>query len=263
MAQGYLHSEPFDSGFLPVGSIHRLWYQQCGKKDGRPVVFLHGGPGGMTSLASASFFNPAIYRVVLFDQRGAGKSLPVAELRENTSQHLVEDIEQLRKALGIEKWHMVFGGSWGSTLALLYTQTHPEAVGTLVLRGVFTAREVELSYGFTPGKGPTMLFPEEFDRFINYLPAEDRTEPIKGYHKLVTSDDPAIWVPAAKEWNRWETSASKVIVPDEDFEALENQTWSLQHAKMETHYFLNGGFMEEGQLLRQESIDKIRHIPCK
>jgi proline iminopeptidase len=142
--QGYTPTTPFDSGFLPVGKIHQLYYEQYGRKDGKPVIYLHGGPGGHTTVANTIYFNPTHYRIVLLDQRGAGKSKPSGELRENTSQHLVADLEKLRVHLQIPVWHMVFGGSWGSALALLYAQTYPSVVGSLVLRGIFTVRKSEL-----------------------------------------------------------------------------------------------------------------------
>ena len=163
MATGYSHEAAYDSGILPVGDIHKLHYEQYGKKEGKPVIFLHGGPGGGTSKENTKFFDPAIYRVVLLDQRGAGKSRPVAETRENTTQHLVADIETLREHLDISKWHMVFGGSWGSTLALAYAQTHPSAVGSLVLRGIFCGRKEETDFVNGP-TGAAMLFPEEYDK---------------------------------------------------------------------------------------------------
>ena len=166
---GYKHDPPFDSDFLKVSDIHRLHYEQYGKQNGQPVIFLHGGPGGQTSYSNTIFFDPSFYRVVLLDQRGSGKSEPAAELRENTSQHLVSDLEQLRKHLGLEKWYMVFGGSWGSTLALLYAETHPEAVGSLVIRGIFTVRKEETM--FTRGfDGAARLYPELWDEYISFLP---------------------------------------------------------------------------------------------
>jgi proline iminopeptidase len=169
LTEGYKHEAAFDDGFLPVGSIHKVYYAQHGNPDGKPVIFLHGGPGGQTSLPSTIFFDPAVYRVVLLDQRGSGKSEPAAELRENTSQHLVSDIEALRTHLGIEKWHMVFGGSWGSTLSLLYAQTHPERVGSLVIRGIFTVRESERM--FTRGfDGTAHIYPELWEgKVFDYM----------------------------------------------------------------------------------------------
>lgn len=222
--EGYTHDPPFDSGYLQVSDIHRLHYEQYGKWDGKPVVFLHGGPGGRTTFSNTVFFDPACYRVVLFDQRGSGKSEPVAELRENTSQHLVSDIEVLREHLEIDKWYMVFGGSWGSTLALLYAETHPEAVGSLVLRGIFTVRKEELD--FTGGlDGTARLYPELFDEYINFLPEKDRADPSTAYHRLLTSDDRATRLAASKAWNKWELGVSRLIPIAADFELLEDDTW--------------------------------------
>lgn len=197
----YTHDDPYDSGFLAVGDIHKIHYEQYGKQDGKPVVFLHGGPGGSTSKASTVFFDPAVYRVVLFDQRGAGKSLPVAELRENTSQLLVSDIEALREHLAITKWHMVFGGSWGSTLSLLYAQTHPEAVGSLVVRGIFTVRESEVQWTRTAG-GAGTLFPEAHEEFMNFLPPAERKDPWPAYHKRLTSEDLETRLNASRAWSK-------------------------------------------------------------
>ncbi|KAK5171168.1 uncharacterized protein LTR77_004312 [Saxophila tyrrhenica] len=261
LTSGYQHNDAFDYGFLPVGSIHKLYYAQYGSPQGKPVIFLHGGPGGQTTPSNTLFFDPSVYRVVLLDQRGSGKSEPAAELRENTSQHLVSDIETLRQHLGIEKWSLVFGGSWGSTLALLYAQTHPDRVGALVLRGVFTVRESERY--FTRGfNGTAHLFPEFFEEWVNFLPEEERADPYKGYLKLLTGDDHEVKVKAAKAWNKWELGISQLRPDEEAFGKLEDERWSLQHARMEVHYETNGAFMEEGQLLRPENIEKIKHIPC-
>ena len=199
MSSGYSHSEAFGAGFLSVGSIHQLHYEQYGKQDGKPVVFLHGGPGGSTSRTNTVFFNPDVYRVVLFDQRGSGKSLPAADLRENTSQHLAHDIEELREHLNIDRWHMVFGGSWGSTLALLYAQTYPEAVGSLVLRGIFTIRKSELDFTIGP-VGAASLYPEQYEEFVNFLPAEERHNIFASYHKRLTADDKQVQLEASRAW---------------------------------------------------------------
>lgn len=263
MFTGHEHADAFDSSFLQVGSIHKIHYSQYGKKDGKPVIFLHGGPGAGTTKENTQFFNPNIYRIVLLDQRGAGKSLPVAETRENTTQLLVQDIETLREHLQISKWFLVFGGSWGSTLSLAYAETHPDKVGSMILRGIFTVRKLELDYGFTPF-GSAMLFPEGYEKLINYLPPEDRADPAPAYAKLLSSEDPAVRGPAGKVWNEWEMSVSSVE-PDMKAvgEKLEDDDWSLQHGRLEAHYFINGAFLEEGQLLKEENVKKIRHIPCK
>lgn len=262
MVTGYSHRAAFDSGVLSVGVIHKLHYEQYGNQDGKPVIFLHGGPGTGTSIGNTAFFDPSVYRVLLLDQRGAGKSRPVAETRENTSQHLVADIETLRKHLHISKWHMVFGGSWGSTLALLYAQTYPAAVGSLVLRGIFCGRKLETDY-VNGAKGAAMLFPEQYDNYINYLPLEDRHDPFQGYHKLLSSPDHEVRRAAAKVYNSYEFSLSKVEPQPEDYTKLEDDDFSLAHGVLECHYFQNNIFLEDGELLRPENIDKIKHIPSK
>lgn len=261
-SDGYTHEDAYDAGFLAVGDIHQIHYEQYGKQDGRPVVFLHGGPGGSTSKSSSTiFFDPTVYRVVLFDQRGAGKSLPAAELRENTSQHLVSDIEAMRKHLGIDKWHMVFGGSWGSTLALLYAQTHPEAVGSLVLRGIFTVRKSELEWTRS-ATGAATLYPEAHEEMIGFLPPGERGDVWPAFYKRLTSDDYRTRVEASRAWNKWELSISQLVPDDDVHSILSDDTWSLQHARMEAHYESNGAFIDDGQLLEPENIARIKHIPC-
>ena len=261
----YIHSPAFDEGYLQVSDLHTIHYEQYGKRDGKPVVFLHGGPSGSATYDHTVVFDPAIYRAILFDQRGAGKSLPPVELRENNSQFLVANIEALRKHLGIDKWFMVFGGSWGSTLALLYAQTHPESVGTLVLRGVFNERKAELAFSRGVYSGAARVFPEKYEPFLQHLPPEDRYNPIAGYYKLLTSDDAETRLEAAKAWNRWDLSIGRLVPEATDRDPMEGRTdaWALQHARLETHYAVNGGFMEDGQILKPENLAKISHIPCK
>jgi proline iminopeptidase len=186
----------------------------------------------------------------------------MAELRENTSQHLVSDIEVLRKHLSIPKWHLVFGGSWGSTLALLYAQAYPNMVRTLFLRGIFTARQCELE--FSRGtSGAARIFPEAYEAFVNYLPEKNRTRPKEGYYQLLTSEDPATRLEAAREWNRWDLSIGALIQPPNAFSKLEDEDWVLSHGRLEAHYFVNGGFLEEGQILKGENLEKIKHIPSE
>lgn len=258
----YQHSDPWDQGFLQVSDIHQIYYEQYGKADGKPVVFLHGGPGGATSPNNTAFFNPDVYRVVLFDQRGAGKSTPAAELRENTSQLLVADIEALRKHCKVDKWFMVFGGSWGSTLALLYAQAHPERVQSLVLRGIFTIRKSEMDFSRGPD-GVARIFPEHYDRYIEYLPMSSRHDPLGAYYKLLTSDDYQTKLEAARVWNRWDLALGGLFLPEGDLLQGKSEVWLLQHARLEAHYEINGGFIEEGHLLKPENLAKIAHLPCK
>ncbi|KAJ5570068.1 Proline iminopeptidase [Penicillium hispanicum] len=256
---GYTHSDPFDEGLLAVGAIHRLHYQQYGKKDGKPVIFLHGGPGGHTSKGNTAYFNPAIYRVVLLDQRGTGKSQPTTELRENTTPALVSDIEALRLHLQIPKWHLIFGGSWGTTLALLYAQAYPTAVGSLILRGIFTTRRAEVDWSRGP-VGAANVFPEAWEKFLDYLPEEERGEPVGGYYKRLTSDDHATRVDAAKEWNRWDMSIGSLRTDEAGFAMLEDEEWSVPHALMEAHYAVHNFWLEEGQILKPENLAKVQHI---
>ncbi|OQV02950.1 hypothetical protein CLAIMM_08061 [Cladophialophora immunda] len=259
---GHAHSEPWDVGFLPVDPVHKLYYEQYGPRDGKPVVFLHGGPGGQTSKSNTEFFDPKIYRVVLFDQRGAGNSTPPAELQNNTSQHLVADIETLRQHLQIDVWHLVFGGSWGSTLALLYSQTHPNRVKSLVIRGIFTVTKAELEWSFSVGGlGSRRMFPDAFDEFLDFLPSSDRSDPLSGYYKLLTSDDPKERSRAARAWNKLELTMSQLQPQENTFQKLDDDRWCLAHARIEAHYFKHGAWLEEGQLIQKDNIDRIRHIP--
>lgn len=263
MAKGYQHADAFDRGTLSVGEIHTVHYEQYGRKDGKSAIFLHGGPGGGTSSENTAFFDPSIYRVVLLDQRGAGKSRPVAETRENTTQHLVSDIEVLRKHLEIAKWHVVFGGSWGSTLALAYAQANPEVVGSLVLRGIFTGRQLELDYTYKAHYGAAMLYPEAYEKFINFLPEKDREKPLHAYLKLLSNPDADARRKAGRVYNAYESMLSRVEPAQEDFDRFDDDDTSLAHGVLECHYFINGLFLKEGQLLWKENIDKIRHIPCE
>jgi proline iminopeptidase len=276
---GHNHSPAFDEGFLQVSSLHKLHYEQYGKLDGKPgmlqcnlfsfhksnrpvVVFLHGGPGGSTSHANTIYFNPTIYRVVLFDQRGAGRSTPSAEIQDNTTQRLISDIEALRTHLKIPKWHLVFGGSWGSALALLYAQSHPQIVGSLVLRGIFTAREAELGWSRGPA-GAARIYPDAYQNFISFLLEHERETPLQGYYKILSSSDHAAKLAAAREWNRWDLTIGSLTPDQRSFEKLNDEQWLLSHAILEAHYFANRGWIEEGQILRRENIDNIRHIPSK
>nr|POE93657.1 putative proline iminopeptidase [Quercus suber] len=261
LVKSHQHEAAFGEGYLQVSQLHRIHFEQYGNRDGKTVIFVHGGPGGSASYAHTAFFDPEVYRVVLFDQRGAGKSTPAAETRENTSQLLVSDMEVLREHCGVSKWSMVFGGSWGSTLSLLYAMTHPECVGSLVLRGIFTLRKAELDFSCTPNNGAAHLFPEHFREFQQHLDPSIRHAPRRGYYNLVTSEDYDVSLTAAKHWNRWHGTLSK-LVPDADGIKNKSDVYLLQHAKLETLYTINGGFMEEGYLLNPANLAKISHIPC-
>ncbi|PCG91455.1 Proline iminopeptidase [Penicillium occitanis (nom. inval.)] len=256
----HTHSSAFDEGFLEVSLIHKLHYEQYGKVDGKPVVFLHGGPGGSTSFSNTIYFNPNVYRVVLFDQRGAGRSTPSAEIQENTTQDLINDIESIRIHLKITKWHLVFGGSWGSTLALLYAQAHPHMVGSLVLRGICTCRKLEREWS-RGSAGAARIYPDAYEEFVNFLSEEERQDPFKGYYKYLLSSDVETRLAAARKWNTWDITIGSLIPDEKSFEKINDDQWSLSHALLEAHYFANEGWIEDGQILRKENIDKIRHIP--
>ncbi|KAJ4366316.1 hypothetical protein N0V83_007952 [Neocucurbitaria cava] len=256
---GYQHDDAWDKDWLKVDDIHEIFYQQYGKKDGKPVIFLHGGPGGRCTKPNTAYFNPEHYRVVLLDQRGCGESRPNAETKNNTTWHLVSDIEALRKHLQIKKWHVVFGGSWGSTLSLAYAQTHPESVGSLILRGIFTMRKIETDW--TCGGAVKFLFPDAYEEYIEFLPEEERENHQDSYHKRLMSDDTSISHPAATAWNKWELSLSTLYPNVDGMKNLEDPQWLVAHARMESYYFQNDAWLKEGQLLEKENIDKIRHIP--
>ena len=246
---------PYETGTLSVQAPHVLYWEQSGNPQGQPVVFLHGGPGAGASADHRRFFDPSRYRVVIFDQRGAGRSRPLGELKDNTTQALVEDIEQLRRHLGIERW-VVFGGSWGSTLALAYAQAHPERVKALVLRGIFLGRPVELEWFF---EGMGFVFPEEWRRLRDFLPEAERGDLLGNYHRRLVDPDPAVHLPAARAWARYEGACSTLLPSPQTLQAYAQDAMALSLARLEAHYFVNRLFLRENQLL--EDIGRIRHIP--
>jgi proline iminopeptidase len=248
--------EPFQSDFLQVSDIHNIYYEQSGNPDGQPVIFVHGGPGGGTNPSMRQFFDPKHYRIILFDQRGCGKSTPFASLEDNTTWHLVDDMEKLRMHLGIERW-MVFGGSWGSTLALAYSETHPDRVTHLVLRGIFMLRKWEIDWFYQ--EGASRLFPDFWQEYLKPIPIEERSDLVKAYYKRLTSDDEATRIEAAQAWSIWEASTSWLEISNDLVNTFNDPAKALPFARIECHYFVNEGFMEEGQLLRD--AHKIRHIP--
>jgi proline iminopeptidase len=253
----YPELEPFDSGMLQVDDRHTLYWEQCGNPDGKPVVILHGGPGGGCSPKMRQFHDASKYRIVLFDQRGSGRSTPHADLVDNTTWHLVADIETLREQLGIERWQ-VFGGSWGSTLALAYAQTHPQRVTELVLRGIFMLRRWELEWFYQ--EGASRLFPEAWQQYIAAIPAVERHDLISAFHRRLTSDDAATRLSAARAWSVWE-GATSFLHYDPAFTAAHDEAeFALAFARIENHYFVHSGFFEvDDQLLRDAS--RIAHIP--
>lgn len=250
--------EPFASGFLQVSPVHRLYYEQCGNPDGKPVVFLHGGPGAGCGPNSRRFFDPAHYHIILFDQRGCGRSTPHAELLDNTTWELVADMERLRQHLGIDRWQ-VFGGSWGSTLALSYAQTHPQRVSELVLRGIFMLRRWELEWFYQ--KGCDAIFPDAWETYLAQIPEVERGDLISAYYRRLTSPDPAIRLSAAKAWSVWEASTSYLLQDAEQIKGNAVDEFALAFARIECHYFVHGGFFEaDDQLLRNAS--RLKDIPA-
>ena len=254
----YPDIEPFNSDMLKVSNLHTLYYEQCGNPDGKPVVFLHGGPGSGANPKCRRFFDPAAYRIILFDQRGCGRSTPHAELTDNTTWHVVADIERLREHLGIDRWQ-VFGGSWGSTLALAYAQTHPDKVTELVLRGIFMLRRWELEWFYQ--KGCDALYPDAWETYLSAIPEAERGDLISAYYRRLTGDDEAARIEAARAWSVWEASCSFLLQNQSHIDANAGDEFALAFARIECHYFVHGGFLEhDDQLLR--NVDRIRDIPA-
>lgn len=257
MRELYPPIQPYQEGTLPVSDLHTLYYEQSGNPDGKPVVVLHGGPGGGCIPEYRQYFNPEKWRIIMFDQRGCGRSLPYAELRENTTWDLVEDIEKLRIHLGVESW-VVFGGSWGSTLSLAYSQTYPERCNGLILRGIFMLRSEELHWFYQ--EGASYIFPDAWEEYVKPIPPEERYDFLSAYYKRLTSDDPLVQLEAAKAWSVWEGSTSKLYPDSNLMERFGESEFAIAFARIECHYFINKGFFEpENQLL--VNVDKIRQIP--
>ncbi|MFV8752858.1 prolyl aminopeptidase [Nannocystaceae bacterium ST9] len=253
----YPEIEAHQSGRLKVSDVHEIYWEVSGNPEGKPVVFVHGGPGGGTDPKQRRFFDPAAYRIVLFDQRGCGKSTPHAELDDNTTWSLIADMEKLRALLGIDRWQ-VFGGSWGSTLALAYAQKHPERVSELVLRGIFLLRRKELEWFYQ--QGASALFPDAWEKYLAPIPEPERGDMMAAYYRRLTSPDRATRVRAAQAWSIWEAATSFLIQRPEHIDHAGEDEFSLAFARIECHYFVNRGFFEvDDQLLRD--VDRIRHIP--
>jgi proline iminopeptidase len=258
MRELYPEIEPFRTERLRVDDIHELHVEECGNPDGVPVLFLHGGPGAGVSPYHRQFFDPARYRIVLFDQRGAGKSTPHAELRDNTTWHLVSDIEAIREHLGIERW-VVFGGSWGSTLALAYAQKHPERVLGLVLRGIFLGRPGELRWFNELDGGARWIFPERWERYLAHIPEDERDNMVEAYWRRLDSDDEAVRIAAAKAWSDWEGGSTTLLHDAEAPGTQDDPHVAVSISRAEAHYFRHHVFLEPDQLLRD--VERIRHIP--
>jgi proline iminopeptidase len=253
----YPDIEPYHTGMLAVSELHQLYYEESGNPEGRPVVFLHGGPGGGTEPRHRRFFDPAHYRIVLFDQRGCGRSVPHASLQDNTTWDLVDDIESLRRHLGIDRWQ-VFGGSWGSTLALAYAEKYPERVSEMVLRGIFTFAKDEMEWFY--GAGTQNLFPDAWHAFVHAIPEAERHDLIGAYHRRLTGDDRRTREHAARAWSTWECSVATLMQDPNLIAHCEDLAFTLAFARIECHYFVNGGFLARPtQLL--DDIARIRHVP--
>jgi proline iminopeptidase len=249
---------PYDTGFLKVGDIHTLYYEQSGNPEGVPVVFLHGGPGSGSNPKHRQFFDPQHYRIIVFDQRGAGQSTPLGELRQNTPQYLIADIEQLRNHLKVNRWH-VFGGSWGSTLALSYAIEHPGRVLSLTLRGIFLMRQKEIHWFLY---GMKSIFPEAWLDFVEPLPAAGRDDILNAYHKLLTHPDKNVHLPAAKRWSAYETACVRLLPVRAEIEGegMEDDDHAYAISRIECHYFVHNKFVPDNYLIA--NIRKIRHIPA-
>ena len=252
----YPEIEPFETGFLDTGDGHRIYWERVGTKGAKPAVFLHGGPGGGCSASHRRVFDPALYDVILFDQRGCGRSTPFASLDNNTTWHLVADIERLREMMGVEQW-LVFGGSWGSTLSLAYAETHPDRVSELVLRGIFLLTKPELNWFYQ--FGVSEMFPEKYEAFIAPIPEDERGDLLRAYHKRLTGDDHEEQLHCAKTWSVWEGETITLLPEPSTSDQFHEAEFALAFARIETHYFINGGWFDEGQLLRD--AHKLKDIP--
>ena len=248
--------QPFNSLQLTVDSLHNLYVEECGNPDGLPVVFLHGGPGAGCESYHRRFFDPEKYRIVLFDQRGCGRSTPHAELQGNTTQALIKDIETIRRHLHIDKW-VVFGGSWGSTLALAYAQTHPENVLGLILRGIFLCRQREIDWFYQ--EGASRIFPDVWEKFLEPIPLAERDALVNAYYRRLTSDDEFTRMQAAKAWSLWEGRTATLISSQKVLEHFGDAHTALSLARIECHYFMNKSFLRENQLL--DDAHKLKNIP--
>jgi proline iminopeptidase len=253
----YADNEPFAAGWMPTGGPHEIYYEECGRPDGKPCLILHGGPGGATNPTMRRFFDPARWRMVLFDQRGCGRSRPHASLADNTTWTLIEDIERLRERLGVDKW-CVFGGSWGSTLALAYAIRHPERVESLVMRGVFLLTQKELRWFYQDGA--SMIFPDAWARFCAPVPEAERGDMMAAFHKRLTCDDRQIQAEAAAAWSQWEGDTISIRGPEARPPKFNEIDFAIAFARIECHFFANGGFFPEDDWILK-NVARIRGIP--
>ncbi len=253
----YPEIEPYRFGWLQVGGPHRLYYEECGNPEGRPILFVHGGPGAGCDPWCRRLFDPAAYRICLFDQRGAGRSTPHASLEQNTSADLVADIERLRHHLAVDRW-VVFGGSWGSTLSLLYAEAHPARVAALILRGIFLCRPRDIRWYYQDGA--SRIYPDAWEHFLAPIPEVERDDLVAAYYRRLTSEDPAEQLEAARAWSVWEGATSKLLPSDALVATFAEDAFATALARIECHYFHHDSFLAEDQILRD--IDRIRHIPA-
>ncbi len=252
----YPEIEPYNAGMLALDGRHRMYYEESGNPRGAPVLFLHGGPGAGAAPAHRRFFNPAHYRIIIFDQRGAGRSLPLGEITSNTTPLLIADIEKLRAHLGISRW-LVFGGSWGSTLALAYAEAHPQCCTGLILRGIFLCRKSEIEWFLY---GLRNLFPEAWRKLVAAIPEDERNDLLRAYHRRLTDPDPAVHMPAARAWSTYEGSCSTLLPSPETVAYFAGDVVALGLARIEAHYFMHDIFLPENSLL--DNVDRIRGIPA-
>ena len=250
--------EPFSTGSLKVSDLHQIYYEVSGNPNGVPAVVCHGGPGGGSTPSMRRYFDPTKYKIVVFDQRGCGKSTPHAELRENTTWDLVGDIEKLREHLNIDRW-LVFGGSWGSTLSLAYAEAHPERVLALILRGIFTIRREEIAWFYQ--EGASWLFPDAWEDYVKPIPQAERGDFVSAYYKRLTGDDKTAQLAAAKAWSVWEGTTVSLLPSPERVESFGGDAFAIAFARIECHYFINRGFFERDDQLIAD-VGKIRDIPA-
>jgi proline iminopeptidase len=254
----YPEIKPFNQGHLKVSELHTIFYEEVGNPNGKPIVFVHGGPGGGIDESHRRFFDPKVWRIVLFDQRGCGKSTPFSELKENTTWDLVADMEKIRMTLNIPSW-TVFGGSWGSTLALAYAISHPEKVKGLILRGIFLLREKEIQWFYQ--EGASFIYPDAWEKYLAPIPENERHDLVTAFYKRLTSSDSKTRSEASRAWSVWEGSTSKLHMDPDFIERFGGDEFADAFARIECHYFVNKGFFkEDGWLLK--NVDKIKHIPA-
>lgn len=250
--------KPYRSGYLRVSNVHELYFEECGNPKGKPALFVHGGPGAGCDERARRFFDPDAYRIILFDQRGCGRSRPHASLEDNTTWALVSDMEALREHLGLQQW-LVFGGSWGSTLALAYAQSHPARTSELVLRGIFMLSQFELKWFYQ--EGASALFPDRWEDYVSAIPENERGDLFRAFYSRLMSADRATQISAARAWSMWEAATSYLHVDDEHVHKWGEDDFAIALARIECHYFVNRGFLEhEDQLLR--NVDRIRDVPA-